>query len=158
MQAPEPLEGAAAAAPSGLQVDFYVLPSSDPQARITFACKLVDKAWRLGHRIAVLCADSAQRSALDERLWAFKAEAFIAHSLLEDDAQAPVALALSVPSGGQHDLLINLKDATPSGYEGYARLAEIVLDDPALRQAARDRFRFYRERGYALHNHRLTRF
>ena len=43
------------------KVDFYILPSADPSARLDFACKLTDKAWRMGHRIYLHCSDAAQR-------------------------------------------------------------------------------------------------
>ncbi|MBD1550983.1 DNA polymerase III subunit chi [Pseudomonas typographi] len=139
------------------QVDFYLLPSAHPHDALDFACKLADKAWRLGHRVYVLCASAEQCQALDARLWQFKAEAFVPHSLHSEDAQAAVALAVGTASGEHHDLLVNLTAGLADGHEGFARLAEIVPDEPALRQAARERFRFYRERGYALQNHRLPR-
>ena len=41
------------------QVDFYILPSADPLARLDFACKLTEKAWRMGHRIYLHCSDAA---------------------------------------------------------------------------------------------------
>ena len=46
------------------KVDFYILPSADPSARLDFACKLTEKAWRMGHRIYLHCSDagSARRS------------------------------------------------------------------------------------------------
>ncbi|MBI6634216.1 DNA polymerase III subunit chi, partial [Pseudomonas paralactis] len=47
------------------QVDFYILPSADPLARLDFACKLTEKAWRMGHRIYLHCSDAAQRDELD---------------------------------------------------------------------------------------------
>ena len=62
------------------KVDFYILPSADPAARLDFACKLTDKAWRLGHRVYLHCSDAAQRQDLDERLWCFKGESFVPHS------------------------------------------------------------------------------
>jgi DNA polymerase-3 subunit chi len=34
---------------------------------------------------------------------------------------------------------------------------EVVVEDPAIRQAARESFRFYREQGYPLQDHRLQR-
>ncbi|MDT9643845.1 DNA polymerase III subunit chi, partial [Pseudomonas sp. JV245A] len=39
----------------------------------------------------------------------------------------------------------------------FARIAEVVVEDPAIRQAARESFRFYREQGYPLQDHRLQR-
>ena len=55
------------------------------------------------------------------------------------------------------DLLINLGGEVPGFVGNFQRVAEIVVEAPAIREAARERFRFYREQGYALHNHRLQR-
>ena len=41
--------------------------------------------------------------------------------------------------------------------KGIAGIAEVVVEDPAIRQAARESFRFYREQGYPLQDHRLQR-
>ncbi|PVZ11249.1 MULTISPECIES: DNA polymerase III subunit chi [unclassified Pseudomonas] len=140
------------------QVDFYVLPSADDQARVDFACKLVEKAWRLGHRVYVNCTDAAQSQALDDRLWRFKGEAFIPHALADCDADAPILLGHGEPPKAHEDLLVNLTDQVPAAHPRFNRVAEIVTEAPAARQAARERFRFYREQGYALQDHRLTRF
>ena len=38
---------------SAPRVDFYVLASDDPAARLRFACRLVEKAWLKSHRVRV---------------------------------------------------------------------------------------------------------
>ena len=43
------------------KVDFYILPTDSLSARLDFACKLCEKAWRLGHRVYLNCSDAAQR-------------------------------------------------------------------------------------------------
>ena len=139
------------------QIDFYVLPTADPAARLEFACMLSEKAWRLGHRIYLHCQNAEQREALDARLWTFKGEAFVPHGLAEDDSQAPIALGLGEPPVAHCDLLINFDLAVPAFFERFARVAELVVEDPAIRQAARESFRFYRERGYPPQDHRLPR-
>lgn len=139
------------------QIDFYILPSPLPAARLDFACKLVEKAWRLGHSIHLHCSDAAQREALDQRLWAFRGESFVPHNIVEDDASAPVTLGLDDSAGQHSDLLVNLDLKVPAFFERFSRIAEIVVEDPAIRQAARESFRFYRERGYPLQDHRLQR-
>jgi DNA polymerase-3 subunit chi len=59
---------------------------------------------------------------------------------------------------GQHqDLLVNLDLRIPEFFKRFARIAEIVVEDPAIRLAARESFRFYREQGYPLQDHRLQR-
>jgi DNA polymerase-3 subunit chi len=55
-----------------------------------------------------------------------------------------------------HDeVLINLRDETPSMFSRFRRLIEIVSTDEADRTAARERFRFYRDRGYEIRTHQL---
>ena len=139
------------------KVDFYILPSPAPAARLDFACKLCEKAWRLGHRVYLNCSDSAQRDELDARLWAFKGEAFVPHSAREDDPHGAVVLGVGDDPGDHQDLLVNLDLKVPGFAARFARIAEIVVEEPAIRAAARESFRFYREQGYALQDHRLQR-
>lgn len=137
------------------QVDFYVLPSTELRARLQFACKLSEKAWRMGHQIYLYCQDAPQLNELNALLWDFKAEAFLPHGNEPDN---PILLGLEAPPEHQSDLLINLSNNVPTFCARFARLAEIVVQEPNSRQAARENFRFYREQGYALQNHNLSRF
>lgn len=139
------------------RVDFYVIPSADPDARLTIACRLAEKAWRQGMRVFVLCADEAQRETLDTRLWSFRGETFIPHNAVEEDADSPVVLGLGEAPESHRDLLINLTLAIPSFVAHFSRVAELVVEEPAIRQAARENFRQYREQGYPLQDHRLPR-
>jgi DNA polymerase-3 subunit chi len=139
------------------QVDFYILPSALPSARLDFACKLSEKAWRLGHRVYLHCSDESQLHELDARLWSFKGETFLPHGIAQDDPQAPIGLGLGDTASHHSDLLINLALKVPAFFKDFARVAEVVVEDPAIRQAARESFRFYREQGYPLQDHRLQR-
>ena len=58
---------------------------------------------------------------------------------------------------GPAAVLINLHDAAPPFFSRFERLAEIVGADEAGTAAARERFRFYRERGYELRTHNLSK-
>lgn len=139
------------------KVDFYILPSADPSARLDFACKLTDKAWRMGHRIYLHCSDAAQRDELDARLWRFKGETFVPHGPAESEPDGLIVLGLGEVPGEHHDLLVNLDLKVPAFAQRFARIAEVVVEDPTIRQAARESFRFYREQGYPLQDHRLQR-
>ncbi|MCY1395975.1 DNA polymerase III subunit chi [compost metagenome] len=139
------------------KVDFYILPSPSPTARLDFACKLTEKAWRLGHRIYLHCSDATQRDELDARLWRFKGESFIPHNCAEDDPDACIVLGLGPEAGAHQDLLVNLALNVPPFFKHFARVAEVVVEEPAIRQAARESYRYYREQGYPLQNHRLQR-
>lgn len=139
------------------QVDFYILPSADPAARLDFACKLTEKAWRLGHKVYLHCSDAAQRDDLDARFWRFRGEVFLPHGDAESDHDAAVVLGLGDDSGEHSDLLVNLDLSIPAFFKRFARVAEVVVEDPAIRLAARESFRSYREQGYPPQDHRLQR-
>ncbi|MBC2657595.1 DNA polymerase III subunit chi [Pseudomonas sp. MSSRFD41] len=139
------------------KVDFYILPSADPAARLDFACKLTDKAWRMGHRIYLHCTDAAQRDELDARLWRFKGETFVPHGPAESEPEGQIVLGLGQDPGEHADLLVNLDLKVPTFAPRFTRIAEVVVEDPTIRQAARESFRFYREQGYSLQDHRLQR-
>lgn len=138
------------------RIDFYILPSADPMARLDFACKLSEKAWRLGNRIHLHCRDQAQREALNARLWSFKGESFLPHDQQEADPTCPITLGLDEQQA-EGDLLINLAMSVPACFTRFARVAEVVIEEPESRQAARENFRFYRQGGYPLQDHKLPR-
>jgi DNA polymerase-3 subunit chi len=137
------------------RVDFYVLTSSGDEARHQFACRLAEKAYRLGNRIHVVTPDAAGVQALDQLLWTFRDGSFVPHAPLPAEVeQVPVTLGASgegLPAGAQ--LLINLTDA-PLAAEP-PRIAEIVDAGEPGRQSGRQRFAAYRERGYTLETHHI---
>jgi DNA polymerase-3 subunit chi len=53
------------------------------------------------------------------------------------------------------DLMINLAPVVPEFFSRYDRVAEVIDGDPARREQGRDRFRFYRDRGYELKTHHV---
>ena len=61
----------------------------------------------------------------------------------------------AVPEHGPWDVLINLTDEVPEFFSQFHRLAELVAADEASRNAGRERFRYYRDRGYELHTHNV---
>ena len=107
------------------QVDFYILPSSEPRDRLEYACKLTAKAWREGMQVYLRCIDAAQCAELDQRLWRFRGESFVPHDLIEEAPDSPVVLGTGEPPQNREGLLINLAAGVPARVEGFARVAEL---------------------------------
>jgi len=135
-------------------VDFYVLPSQEPAARLRFACRLVEKAWRNRHRVRVQCEPGGELEALDELLWTWSDRSFLPHHRLGSDEDAPagapppVVLADTADTdAADGDLVVNLGGALPPDFERFARIAEVVDADDARRRLGRERYKQYRERG-----------
>ena len=137
------------------QVDFYILDESAPKSRTLFACRLAEKAFGLGHRVFVHAPGDGAAQDLDELLWTFRDRSFIPHCLAGEDAGEPVHIGGGVEPTGDYHLLINLGAEVPAFVERFERVAEVVDGDAARKVEGRERFRFYKDRGYLLETHKL---
>lgn len=137
------------------RVDFYVLAAADAAARLRFACRLAEKAYRLGHRVHLHAGSADAAARLDELLWTFRQGSFVPHELAVPDAAAdsPVTIGHGNDTAPGADLLINLADAIPPVAGQFARVAEIVDDSADGRQQGRERFRQYRQAGREISTH-----
>ncbi|SAL48883.1 DNA polymerase III subunit chi [Caballeronia telluris] len=122
---------------------------------VAYACRLVRKAYLSGEPIIVL-AEPARLAAFDEQLWTFSPLDFVPHcmagSALAKDT--PVVLAATLDDAPHHRILINLAQSVPAQFARFERLIEVIGDDEDELAAGRQRFRFYRDRGYALNMHK----
>jgi DNA polymerase III subunit chi len=142
------------------RIDFYVLEDAAAQARERFACRLVEKAWRLKHSVYLHAPTSEEAGRLDTLLWTYSEGSFLPHVLDTPGLDPDIAAASPIRVGaGEPDfeaqLLVNLDGAVPLFFSRFERVAEIVGADDTQRTLARDRFRFYRDRGYTLETHRI---
>jgi DNA polymerase III subunit chi len=145
------------------RVDFYILAEdADERAAELVACRLASKAFGLGNAVYLHVASPVHASRLDELLWTFQQGSFIPHARVEawqppaGGLPPPVLLGHGEEPPSDHwDLLINTTDAVPLFFSRYRRVAELVPGVEAARQRGRERYQFYRERGYELHTHRL---
>jgi DNA polymerase III subunit chi len=122
---------------------------------LEYACRLLRKVHAAGQQV-VVTADAARLRALDERLWTFEALAFIPHCGLDSPqaAHTPVIFATELERAPHHHVLLNLGPAVPPQFARFDRLLEVVGDAPDELAAGRERYRFYRDRGYTLNTHR----
>ena len=131
------------------RVDFYT-GSSD---KLRTACQLSHKAMQHGMRVMLHAPDIATSEALDQLLWQYPATAFIPHCRSEEQAAAamPVVLGHDPDATPPHsDLLISLHHECLPFFSRFERVIEIVGQDEQEVQAGRQRFGFYRDRGYEL--------
>jgi DNA polymerase-3 subunit chi len=140
------------------RVDFYINPSPAAAARQQLACRIAEKAYLQQQPIYLHVADEAQAEQLDTLLWVFRAGSFIPHCR-SSDPLAPVSQILignNEPPAMANGVLINLCDEVPAFFSRFSRVVEIVSGDEPTRQQARQRYKFYRERGYPLETHELA--
>jgi len=140
------------------RLDFYILKAPYPGDRYQFACRLTAKVYGQGHRIYLHADSDGEIRHLDRLLWTFRDGSFVPHGLLgeADPRLTPVLLGSRRDPAGEDEVLINIAPEVPDFFSRFQRVAEIVDADPERLRAGRERFRFYRERGYPLRTHELS--
>jgi DNA polymerase III subunit chi len=141
------------------RIDFYTLGEPDRRARLVAACRLAEKAYDQGLRVAVRTGSPAETAELDELLWTFTDRSFVPHGVwpAEPDiaAATPVLVGSSALPPTHRDVLINLGADAPADFSAYARVCEVVGGDEEAKKAARHRWRTYRDAGCAPEAHPL---
>ncbi len=112
------------------------------------------------NRVYIHSASSSESRQLDKLLWTFSQGSFVPHRIAEpgadDDAVEPVLIGCGdQPAGAHRDLMINLTAEVPEFFSGFARVAEVVDEAPGRKPQGRERYRYYRDRGYPLKTHRV---
>jgi DNA polymerase-3 subunit chi len=139
------------------RVDFYILRDTGASACALFACRLTEKAVKQGHQVYINAESAAQLLQLDDLLWTFRAGSFLPHAvdIGEDNGASPVLLAHDREPGNSHDVLVNLSNEVPPFFSRFNRVAELAGSNDAQRSEARNRYRYYKDRGYTLHTHEI---
>ena len=142
-----------------MNIEFYVLSSTEEIKKFRFVCQLVETIWQQGQRICIQVASLAQAQQLDTLLWTFKQERFLAHDIYSENTHslALVFINYSVDFTCHHtDVLINLTEHIPPSHSQFERIIEMIDNTPTSRESGRERYRFYRQAGYDLVTHEVA--
>jgi DNA polymerase-3 subunit chi len=137
------------------QIEFYF----HAENKLQTACALSAKTCARGQRVLALCPDPSVSQKLDRLMWSAPAVSFLPHCS-PGDPLAAVTPVIVDHEGTQmpHDqVLINLRIEWPPYFTRFQRLIEIVSLDEEDRVLARARYKFYRDRGYEIQNHDLSK-
>ncbi|WP_096087158.1 DNA polymerase III subunit chi [Agaribacterium haliotis] len=144
------------------RVSFYILSSEQEQQRLLFSCRLIEKAVNQGNRVLVHVDSAADAEQIDDLLWSFKPEAYLPHAIvggeLDDElGELPIAISCGATDCEQHhDVLLNLATQLPPWFARFKRFAQVVNQQPALLQASRKHYGFFKERGYPIETNKLN--
>ncbi|MBI3221604.1 MAG: DNA polymerase III subunit chi [Nitrosomonadales bacterium] len=136
------------------KVDFY----TGSEDKLRTACQLSHKAMQNGVRTTISLPDATTCDALDKLLWHYPATAFIPHcrSDADDAAKMPVVLSNGSDPFPHHELLISLHHECMPFFSRFERVIEIVGSDAEDSRLGRERYKFYKDRGYELRHFDLS--
>jgi DNA polymerase-3 subunit chi len=137
------------------EIIFY----SHAADKLAVARQLAAKAWGQKLNVLIYAPDQAVATTIDRLLWTQPALSFVPHC--HDDhplaAVTPVIIGERADSLPSADVLINLGMEPPPIFSRFDRMVEIVTDDGSDVAQGRQRYRFYKDRGYELVNHDLRK-
>ena len=137
------------------RIDFY----ANVDDKLKTACRLAAMGFKRGLRIMVFCPDLELARRFDRALWTTPAISFVPHCFA-DDSLAPVTPVIVDHTGSEllhNQVLINLRTESPPFFGRFQRLVEIVSFHDEDRVKARERYKFYRDRGYEIQTHDLSK-
>ena len=137
------------------KVDFYTGVTD----RLETACLLSHKALQSGLRVLLHTSDEDTAKALDKMLWQYPPVAFIPHcrSDVAEAVEMPVIIG-HLPEPFPHsELLISLHNSCLPFFSRFERVIEIVSLDAEDARLGRERYSFYRERGFEMRHFDLSK-
>ena len=140
------------------RIDFYVGQTNSLRARLVLAGKLVEKAYQRGMHVYIHTDSVVTSQRIDDYLWTLQDNiSFIPHALASSQDHSTNILIGHDFEPMQHcDLLINLSNSIPAFFARFERLAEVLDQEESVLLAGRQRYQFYRDRGYTLNYHQLN--
>lgn len=130
-------------------IEFHV---NQPD-KVAYACRLIRKAHRSG-AVAVVTGEKAVLEQLDALLWTFSPVEFISHQIVSETGDyvdgASVWLAEHLTGCPPDAVLVNVGPGVPAEFERFSRFFELVSSADTDLQAGRQRWKFYKDRGYSL--------
>ena len=139
------------------RVTFYLLDQNGPDAD-HFACRLAEKAWRGGLPIHIHTRDERHCATIDRLLWGWKEDSFLPHARIDSDYPpgTPITLGFQPPQLSERRLLINLDQQVPDFFKDFARVCEIVVQNPEQKDISRAKFRTFRKLGISPETHTMS--
>lgn len=140
-----------------MEVLFY----SGASDKLYVACRLCAKALTQNARVMIYSTDTVILDKMDKLLWTYQQTSFLPHCSINDDETligvTPIVLSSRLSPAHACTILFNLDTYCPQQLEQFERVVEIASASPDDKQAARERYRSYKQAGYTLRHHDLTK-
>ena len=133
------------------KVSFYLFEKS-PERQVESTCRLCRKILRQPAKIWIHCPDMATQQELDERLWSFDPQSFLAHGI--DQVHAPICISSALPDSAEW-IVFNFNNQALDQVNNFSHIIEIVENDEQAKQVGREKFKAYRRLGIAPQTHKL---
>jgi len=126
-------------------IDFYF----NVENKFNKIHEILEKEIFRKRKIYISVTDLNGAELLSDFLYSAAVTSFLPHMIGSYEERAPVHIDWEHKSLSD-DFMVNLKSDIPPSFSRYLRLIEIVSNDDEDKKKARDRLKFYRDRGYEI--------
>ncbi|MES2499461.1 MAG: DNA polymerase III subunit chi [Pseudomonadota bacterium] len=136
------------------RIEFY----SNVADKQHLLVSLVEKALLKQRQVTLFTEDVNSAVSVSDCLWENQPASFLPHVIAHHahETKTPIIIACKKNAAGQADnvtqdeLLINLTLQEPPFFSRFTHLIEIVGNEESDKLGARQRYKFYRDRGYEI--------
>ncbi len=126
--------------------------------KLGLVCRYALKSLKQGGQLFIFTPDEKTSGEVGRALWGFEQTSFIPHcsNSYAWATETPVIVDHAAQPLAHDDVLLNLAPGHPAFFSRFKRLIEIVGNEEEDKSTARERFRFYRDRGYEIRRHDMS--
>ena len=134
------------------RIDFH----TNITDKVSYACRLARKAYAARAKLVLLASNEAEAEMLDKALWSVSSTDFLPHVMATDSLAPVTPMIVTTTLEGEmphYDMLVNLSQTTPPGFDRFVRVFEIISQDADDAAAGRKRYAAYKQQSYTLTHH-----
>ena len=137
---------------SNSRIDFYLLKTTTYDLELAFICRLIEKAYSKGFCVFVLAADKEEAKIIDNKLWTFRPDSFIPHTVINENnrknnIEHPVIIGDRITNVVKGSVLISMNSNLMPESTLFSRVCHIIPNDEQYKENARYLYKQYRTQG-----------
>lgn len=137
------------------KINFY----TGVDDKLRAACLLCHKAMQSGQRVLLHTPNKVIAETMDKLLWQYPVTAFMPHCHNNNTtaSEIPIVIDHHGENFPHHEVLISLHTQCLPFFSRFERVFEIVSQDTEDIRLGRERFSYYRDRGYEMRHTKLDK-
>ena len=116
--------------------------------------RLTERLQRDQQAVHIHTDDEELAKKLDTALWTARDISFVPHELVGNNNQALVMSGVNDKL--EHtNIMINFVNDVSECYNEFARVVEIIDPDDTLKMIGREHYKFYKDKGHSINDHKI---
>lgn len=139
-----------------MMINFYIMPHKDISSALKTICMIIEKAFNKKNKVLVYTPSEQITNELDNKLWTFKEDSFLAHSTINQQmAFTPIYINNTIPELTKFTVVLNLTEQYINLDQNNQKLIEFVFQEPSHKHMSREKFKYYKNQKYTLNTYNI---